>query len=63
MLCVNEVLQLIINLMIHNINFNKFSFIDWSKMFIMSKHVFYNLSYATTMFNMIKETNNNVFSN
>jgi hypothetical protein len=29
----------------------------------MSKHLFYNLSYATTMSNMIKEMTNNVFNN
>jgi hypothetical protein len=39
--------------MTHATNFNKISFIDWSKMFIMLKHVFYDLSYATTMSNMI----------
>jgi len=32
-------------------------------MFIMLKHAFYNLSYAITMSNMIKETTKNVFSN
>ncbi len=41
--------------MIHDTNFNKVTFIDWLKMFIMPKHVFYNLSYATTMSNIIKE--------
>jgi len=60
---VNKVLQLVFNLMIHNINFNQIAFIDWFKMFIMPKHVFYNLSYATTMSNMIKETSRNVFKN
>ncbi len=40
--------------MIHDTNFNKIAFIDWSKLFIMPKHVFYDLSYGTTMFNMIK---------
>ncbi len=34
------------DLMIHNINFNKIACIDWSKVFIMAKHVFYDLSYA-----------------
>jgi hypothetical protein len=33
-------LQLIINFMTHDINFNKIAFIDWSKMFIMPKHIF-----------------------
>jgi uncharacterized membrane protein YadS len=61
--CVNKVLQLIINLMTYNINFNKIAFIDWSKVFIILKHVFYNLSYATIMSNMIKEIIKNVFSN
>jgi hypothetical protein len=41
---VNKVLQLIINLMTRDINFNKITFIDWLKMFIMQKHVFYDLS-------------------
>ncbi len=49
--------------MIHNINFNKIIFINWIKMFIMPKHVFYNLSYAITMSNMIKEMIRNVFDN
>jgi hypothetical protein len=49
--------------MIHDINFNKFSFIDWSKMFIMAKHVFYDLFYPTIMFNMMKEMTKNVFIN
>jgi hypothetical protein len=53
--CVNKVLQLVVNLMIHDINFNKIAFIDWSKMFIMPKHVFYDLSYVTTMSNTIKK--------
>jgi hypothetical protein len=61
--CVNKVLQLIVNFMIHDINFNKIIFIDWVKMFTMPKHVFYNLSYATIMSNTIKETTNNAFSN
>jgi hypothetical protein len=26
---VNKVLQLVVNLMTHNINFNKIAFIDW----------------------------------
>jgi len=60
---VNKVLQLIVNLMIHDTNLNKIAFIDWSKMFIMPKHIFYNLSYATTMFNVIKKTTKNVFNN
>jgi hypothetical protein len=45
--------------MIHNIKFNKITFIDWSKMFIMSKHVFYNLSYTTIMSNMTKKMTKN----
>ncbi len=55
-------LQLVVNFMIRDINFNKITFIDWSKMFIMSKHVFYDLSYATTMSNTIKKTNKNVLT-
>jgi hypothetical protein len=39
--------------MIHNIKFNEIAYIDWSKVFIMPKHVFYDLSYAITMSNMI----------
>jgi hypothetical protein len=42
--------------MICDINYNKIAFIDWSKMFIMPKYVFYNLFYATIMSNMIEET-------
>jgi hypothetical protein len=61
--CVNKVLQIVVNLMIHDINLNKVTFIDWLKMFIMLKHVFYNLSYATIMSNTIKEMTKNVFSN
>jgi len=49
--------------MTHDINFNKIAFIDWSKVFIMLKHVFYDLSYATTMSNMIKKMTKNVFNN
>jgi len=49
--------------MIHNTNSNKIVFIDWLKMFIMPKHVFYNLSYAIIMSNMIKEMIKNVFNN
>jgi hypothetical protein len=63
MSCVNKVLQIIVNLMTHDINFNKIAFIDWSKVFIMPKHVFYDLSYVITMFNMIKEMTKNIFSN
>jgi hypothetical protein len=55
MTCVNKVLPLVVNLMTHDINFNKISFIDWFKMFIMPKHVFYDLSYVTIMSNMIKK--------
>jgi hypothetical protein len=32
-------------------------------MFIMQKYVFYDLSYATIMFNTIKEMTKNVFNN
>jgi hypothetical protein len=39
-------LALVINFMMHDINFNKITFVDWSKMFIMPKHVFYDLSYV-----------------
>jgi hypothetical protein len=46
--------------MVYDTNFNKIAFIDWSKMFILPKHVFYNLSYATIMSNTIKETIENV---
>ncbi len=56
-------LTIVVNLMIDNINFNKIAFNNWSKMFIMPKHVFYNLSYVTTMFNTIKKTIENVFNN
>jgi hypothetical protein len=38
-----------------SIKFNQIAFSDWSKMFIMPKHVFYDLFYITLMFNMIKE--------
>jgi len=34
--------------MVHDINFNKIAFIVWSKVFIMSKYVVYDLSYAIT---------------
>jgi hypothetical protein len=40
--------------MIHNINFNKIIFFDWSKVFILPNHVFYDLFYATIMSNTIK---------
>jgi hypothetical protein len=50
--CVNKMLQLLLNFMIHDVNFNKITFIDWSKMFIMFKHVFYDFSYATIMSNV-----------
>jgi hypothetical protein len=49
--------------LIHDTNFNKITFCDWSKMFIMPKHVFYELFHATTMPNMIKEMTKNVFNN
>jgi hypothetical protein len=61
--CVNKVLQLIVNIMTYDINFNKIAFIDWSKMFIMLSHVFYELSYVITMFNIIVKMIKNVFSN
>jgi hypothetical protein len=48
--------------MIHDTNFNKIAFTNWFKMFIMSKHIFYDLSYATIMSNTIKEIINNGFS-
>ncbi len=41
--------------MIHNTNFNQITFIDWSKMFIMPKHVFYDLSNATTILTQLKK--------
>jgi len=47
---------------LHETNFNKIVFIDWSKVFIMLKHVFYDLSYATIMSNIVKETIKNVFN-
>jgi len=62
MLCVNKLLQLVINFMIHNINFNKLIFIVWSKMFIMPKHIIYDLFYTTIMSNIIKEMTKNVFN-
>jgi len=49
--------------MTHNNNFNKIAFINWLKMFIMPKHVFYDLFYIVIMSKMIKETTKNVFSN
>jgi hypothetical protein len=49
--------------MIYDINFNKITYIDWSKMFIIPKHIFYDLSYTITMSNMIKEMTKNVFNN
>jgi hypothetical protein len=61
--CVNKVLQLVVNFMTHDINFNKIAFIDWSKVFIMPKHVFYDLSYVITMSNMIKKSIDNIFNN
>jgi hypothetical protein len=60
--CVNKVLQLIVNLMTYDTNFNKITFIDWSKVFML-KLFFYNLSYGTTMSNTIKEMTKNVFNN
>jgi hypothetical protein len=61
--CVNKVLQLLVNLMTDDINFNKIIFIDWSKVFIMLKHVFYDLFYTTIMSNTIKKLIKNVFNN
>jgi hypothetical protein len=55
--------KLVINLMTHDINFNKITFINQSKLFIMSEHVFYDLSYATINSNMIKDMPKNVFNN
>jgi len=49
--------------MTHDTNFNKIIFIDWSKVFIMPKHVFYDLSYVTIMSNTIKEMIKNVLNN
>jgi len=49
--------------MTYHTNFNKIAFIGWSKVFIIPKHVFYNLSYANIMSNMITEMIKNVFSN
>jgi hypothetical protein len=49
--------------MTHDTNFKKIAFIDWAKVFIMLKHVFYDLSYATTMSNTIKEMTKIVFNN
>ncbi len=54
---------LALDLMIYNINFNKIVFIDWSKVFIMPKHVFYDLSYVIIMSNIIKDMIKNVFNN
>jgi hypothetical protein len=42
-------LATIVNLMTHDINFNKIAFIESSKVFIMAKHVFYNLFYGTQL--------------
>jgi hypothetical protein len=61
--CINKWLELVINLMPHDIHFNQIELIDWSKMFIMSKDVFCNLSYAITISNMIKEMIKNIFNN
>ncbi len=49
--------------MIHDTNFNKIAFIDWSKLFIMPKHDFNDLFYPTIMSNMMKEIAKNVFIN
>ncbi len=45
------------------INFNKITFIDGSKVFIMPKHVFYDLFFINMMFNMIKEMTKQVLNN
>jgi hypothetical protein len=55
--------NVIINNQPHHINFNKITFIDWSKMFIMPKHLFYDLFYAIIMSNTIKEMIKNVYIN
>jgi hypothetical protein len=49
--------------MTHDTTFNQITFIDLPKMFIMPKHIFYDLSYVTMMSNTIKKTTINVFSN
>jgi hypothetical protein len=49
--------------MTHDTNFYKIIFIDWSKVFIMPKHVFYDLSYVTTMSNTILKMIKNFLSN
>ncbi len=49
--------------MTHDTNFNKIAFSDWLKVFMMLKHVFYDLSYATIISNMIKKMTKNVFIN
>jgi len=59
----NKVLQLVVNLMIHDTNFNNITFIDGLKACIMPKYVFYDLFYATTMSDMIKKMIKNVFNN
>ncbi len=48
--------------MTHGTNFNQIAFIDWSKMFIMPKHVFYNSSYATIISNTIFKMTKNVLA-
>jgi hypothetical protein len=58
-----KVLQLVNNFMTHDTNFNKIAFSDWLKVFMMLKHVFYDLSYATIISNMIKKMTKNVFIN
>jgi hypothetical protein len=42
--------------MIHDINFHKITFVDRYKIFIMPKHVFHNLFYAT-IYNVQHEGN------
>jgi hypothetical protein len=60
--CVNKVLQLLVNLMTHDTNFSKITFINWSKVFKIPKHVFYDLFYTTTMSNTIKKMTRNVLA-
>jgi hypothetical protein len=49
--------------MIHDTNFKEIAFIDWSKVFIISKHVFHDLFYASIMSNSIFKMTKNVCSN
>jgi hypothetical protein len=63
MSCINELLQLVVNFVAYDTNFNKITIINWSKVFIMPKHVFYNLIYAIITFNTIHETTKFFFNN